>query len=77
MFTIDLAELKKAGATVEGNAIYSEASCMGLAPGEWPDFIAALNERNEGFLFLKEAILELEGRYSTKDGKVRLCVLND
>ena len=36
--------------------ITAEASEIGLQPGYWPDFIAILDENNEGFLVQLERI---------------------
>lgn len=35
----------------DGAAIVAEASTIGLAPGEWPDWIAVVDEQNRGVLF--------------------------
>jgi len=40
--------------TDKGNLV-TEASTLGLKPGEWPDFIALVNDEDEGFLFQKGA----------------------
>jgi hypothetical protein len=61
---------------------YTEASDIGLRAGEWPDFVAVLDEKNEGWLFMKEAPVirndELAAyRYSTKSGNMILTIIND
>lgn len=39
---------------VEGKpAMCSEASSLGLQPGEWPMLIGIVDESNEGFLFIR------------------------
>jgi len=78
MFEISRANLKSSGATVQGNTIHAEASCIGLRPGEWPDFITVDDERGDGgILLLKESSCKYETRYSTKDGRLRLVIEND
>lgn len=62
---------------IDSTLLATEASGIGLAPGEWPDFISVLDNNNEGFLFMKSEILELVGMYQTKDGHYRLHVWND
>ena len=64
---------------VEGKReLVAEASEIGLSPGEWPEFIAVVDESAEGFLFQRVYILEGGGyRYQTKNGAVNLTVFND
>ncbi len=62
---------------VSTTLLTAEASEIGLAPGEWPDFIAVLDDQDEGFLFLKAQILNLMGMYQTQDGRYQLHVWND
>lgn len=59
----------------------ADASDLGLAPGEWPDFIAVMHDKrpDEGVLFQRGP---LEGNgyavaYWTKAANVRLTVFND
>lgn len=65
----------------DSRSFTAEASDLGLAPGEWPDFIAALNERDSGMLFLRGRELsengDLRGFVYTTLGGFRLTVFND
>lgn len=37
----------------DGQGLMTEASSLELQPGEWPDMISVVDDKNEGFLFLK------------------------
>jgi hypothetical protein len=59
-----------------------EASTMGLAPGEWPDWIAVTDSGNDGFLFGHPKEMTHRGEfagkvYNTNDGAFTLTVFND
>ncbi len=61
--------------------LMADASDLGLSPGDWPDFIAVLNNGNEGFLFRRG---EIEGpgegdkyRYIDQTHGFSLLVFND
>jgi hypothetical protein len=62
---------------------HAEASTLGLAPGEWPDLIAVLNDDNEGFLFVRGGSLqgwdgEFSGfMYHSNSTGRKLTVFND
>ena len=43
--------LQKNNVTMCNGKLVTEASTAGLAPGEWPDFVAVVDERDSGFLF--------------------------
>lgn len=66
---------------VDGKLI-GEASTMGLAPGEWPDFIAVVDDGGKGFLFQRGGRLAGAGAeygygyFSRASGDV-LEVIND
>ena len=58
--------------------LVAEASELGLEPGYWPEFIALLDDKNEGFLFMRNERIEDGGyRYRTRSGAVPLTVFND
>lgn len=59
------------------NALLTEASMIGLAPGEWPDFISVVDESNRGFLF-QRGWVRPDGVhvYQTRGG-AQLRILND
>lgn len=57
--------------------LFAEASEIGLVPGEWPDFIAVLDDAGEGFLFQRIFRHEHSAKYRTADGRFALTVLND
>ena len=62
--------------------LITEASTAGFGVGEWPEIVSVLDDRNEGFLFLKGAPIihggELGGyTYQTSDGAFTLTVFND
>jgi hypothetical protein len=71
--------------TVEliGTRLVGEASAMGLAPGEWPEFIALVNSdtATEGYLFHKSLLVDGDGTrhyYAASDAaKQELVVIND
>lgn len=74
--------VNKAHVTLEGNDIVGEASTMGLAPGEWPDFIAVVDDSNDGFLFQRASAIchngDLGGYdYFSTVGTLKMVVLND
>ena len=58
-----------------------EASEMGLAPGEWPEFIAVIDNAGEGFLFGAKCMMrhcgEFAGYRYTNNRGVTLTVFND
>lgn len=63
-------------------ALVAEASELGLRPGEWPQFIAVVDDANEGFLFERgnfrvqnEELMAVT--YRTQHGEFELTVLND
>ena len=64
---------------VEGKPeLVAEASELGLPPGEWPEFIAVVDDKEEGFLFLRAYMMAGGGYcYQTRDGAVSLTVFND
>ena len=63
--------------TNDKKGLLTEASSCGLKPGEWPMFIAVLDDSNNGFLFQQMQVDEEGGKYQTKDGSFELIVLND
>ncbi|MCP4201839.1 MAG: hypothetical protein GY769_07895 [bacterium] len=68
---------------MKGNrGLVTEASDVGLAPGDWPQTIAVLDDRNEGYLFFRGARIDNHGdlggfNYRTRDGRFALTVFND
>jgi hypothetical protein len=64
-------------------SLITEASDAGFGVGNWPDIVAVLDEKNEGFLFFKERAMtdpcgEFGGyEYRTKSGDFGLTVFND
>jgi len=67
--------------SLDGNVIVTDASTIGLAPGEWPDFIAVtevVGSGQEGLLFgPNKKFLEHVTIYYSKSGFEELHVLND
>lgn len=62
-------------------SLLTEASTIGLGPGEWPDFISVVDDAGNGFLFLKGTVDRRDGditavHYLTRDG-LGLVVFND
>lgn len=60
----------------------AEASDLGLAPGEWPDFIGVVDDDGDGYLFgptrTRLGDEDLVGfEYANRTGTVRLIVFND
>jgi len=43
--------INKSECTLDGKKLITEASTIGLAPREWPDFIGVTDTRGVGFLF--------------------------
>ena len=77
MTTID-----KSAVTLEDGKLVTEASTAGLLPGEWPDFVAVLDERQAGFLFQLEGLERRDGdtlfaRYYDRTSGVALTIFND
>lgn len=66
-----------------GTKLVTEASQIGLKPGEWPDFIGVVDDRGEGFLFGPYKYLDKGGddlqavTYTSRTSSVELVVLND
>ena len=60
------------------NELCVEASVAGLAPGAWPDFIAVLDERDEGFMFgpEKQRLPCGSHRYQCATDEASLLVFN-
>jgi hypothetical protein len=69
--------VKKELFSLYGNKLISEASTLVLKPGEWPDFVSVINDKNKGFLFGPNySIISDGGRIY--QGKVGEChILND
>ena len=70
--------------TYSPTEIVTEASDLGLKPGEWPDFIAITDEANQGFLVSKaDPEITLAGdilyfRYYDRSGRLPVVkVYND
>jgi hypothetical protein len=66
----------------EGGIAHAEASDIGVRPGEWPDFIAILDDRNEGFLLVFRSFERREGdilwaEYAARSGSLVAHVFND
>jgi len=72
--------ISKAQVTVDGDRLVTEASTIGLAPGEWPESVTVLNERNEGLIF-GPTVTPLEDggwMYHSRTGQgFSLHILND
>lgn len=81
---------KKQVSIIEGpegqSELFAEASSLGLAPGEWPEFIAVMHNESkdaaEGFLFQRAESIkageEFGGfNYRSRTGAFTLAVLND
>jgi hypothetical protein len=76
MFIVD----KEKVLLVKGRMV-GEASTMGLAPGEWPDLIGVLDDK-EGFLFTRVSFLaggqgELVGCSYRSTCGLMMTVIND
>ena len=76
-----IAIVNKSQVMLDGTALVGEASTMNLAPGEWPEFVSVIDDRNEGFLFQRSTRLDVNGEfmgfaYYTKGG-AKLTVWND
>lgn len=76
--------INKRQTTLAGDkmGLVTEASALGLVPGEWPGMVAVLDDANEGFLFQGGySILgngELQAyKYYTRDGNFSLTIFND
>ena len=75
--------VNKSQFSLNGKTLVTEASTIGLPPGEWPDFIAVVDDANTGFLFGPEKKNETYGedltgvRYFSRVGSVELLVVND
>lgn len=79
MFTIQKAMVSL---SADKQSLITEASTAGLRPGEWPDMVSVLDDKNSGFLFFKELPIsngdQLGGyTYRTKDGAFGLTIFND
>lgn len=67
---------------VGANELYADASDLGLKPGEWPQFIAVVDDENEGYLF-ERGNLHVQNEelmavtYRSLDGAIELMVMND
>lgn len=65
----------------DGTLAWAEASSLGLPPGDWPDFIAAVRTADDGksavgSLFSRMSSSDAGHEYSTRSGQ-RLFVFND
>jgi hypothetical protein len=68
---------KKQTTLVDGNLV-TEASMIGLAPGNWPNFIGVVNDAGEGYLFRRQDLpLEDDGRVYVASRGEHLLVFND
>ena len=79
MFTISKAACSLSS---DKKSLVTEASDAGLKPGNWPDIIAVMDEKNEGYLFFKGPPIiyhdEFGGyEYRTKSGDFGLTIFND
>jgi len=67
---------------VVGNKLVGEASSIGLRVGEWPEFIAVVDDSDKGFLFMKN-YPDVNGgeicgmNYFDRTSGVELLVVND
>jgi len=74
--------VNKSQVSFTGTKLVGEASTMGILPGEWPDFIGVVDDKNEGFLFQK-GIPDVNGRdvmgyhYYDRNMGAELLVIND
>lgn len=57
--------------------LVTEASSIGLAPGEWPDFIAVVDDAGSGFLFGPTKHYDGEAMVYHSQTAATLAVLND
>jgi hypothetical protein len=68
---------------LDRQGLLCEASDIGLAPGEWPDFIAVVDDSDVGYLFGFPQFTRTHdddvmlATYKTADLKFDLVVLND
>jgi hypothetical protein len=69
--------IHKSICTLDGNSLLTEASCANLAPGEWPEFVSVVDDRNEGFLFGHPRPEPGGGRVYTSRQGFTLHILND
>jgi hypothetical protein len=76
-------KINKKTCTLSGtDTLVTEASDIGLAPGELPDFIAVVDDNDEGFLFFNPQPDIHNGEiagwyYQRKNGNGKLLVIND
>lgn len=75
--------VNKSQVSLDGSKLVTEASTVGLAPGEWPDFVAVVDDAGEGFLFgPARSDVRVAGElvavvYHNRTGAGELHILND
>ncbi len=71
--------VKKQDVFPVGTNLVCEASTIGLGPGEWPDFVAVVDEKGSGFLFGPTFDRDKEGGriYFSRASAIGLHILND
>lgn len=86
MFTLNAKDLyaQAAISSDDGNTLITEASTIGLAPGQWPDFIAVGETTNdgksfEGTLLMRDSSPDSFGSFTYRDKTqtINLFVIND
>ena len=76
--------INKSQVILSEGSLVAEASSIGLAPGEWPQFISVVNDANEGYIFQRQHMIDVSPdrrdfggyAYAGKRGEV-LIVHND
>ena len=72
MLTVNKAQVQ----LIDGK-LMGEASEMVLAPGEWPDFIAVVDDAGKGLLFPRGILNGGAVHYHDRATGVELLVVND
>jgi hypothetical protein len=73
--------VNKAQVSLQGNKLVSEASSMGLRPGDWPYFIGVVDNSGAGFMFERSTEIIHNGEFGGYNYRTRagahLIVFND
>lgn len=77
-----MVSVNKSQVSLINGKLIGEASTMGLAVGEWPDFISVVDDKNEGFLFMRGTEIHHSGEfggfnYRTQNAGIEMVVFND
>ena len=75
--------IKTSACSRENNVLTTEASDAGLPPGVWPDFIAVLDDAQEGDLFMYSSARRapdgdlIAAVYLSRASGAQLVIFND